>query len=120
MRVLNLRGHHKFWPTHQEEEQYYFHENQEALTMLHNWRCLHGNLQEVTILHCLWVSKDHTHFKQALQIIKDSFKMSKRKPTSNSLWMETEINSQRLAQKKGDKENGKYYYFQIGLFTEQL
>ena len=46
--------------------------------------------------------------------------MSKRKPTSNNLWMETEINSQRLAQKKSDKENWKYYCFQTSLFTRQL
>lgn len=30
------------------------------------------------------------------------------------------MNSDRLAQKKSDKENGKYYYFQIDLYTEQL
>ena len=66
----NLLRHDKFWQA-QKEEQYYFHENQKVLTMLHNWHCcLHCNLQEVAILNCFWVSKDHTHFKQALKIIK--------------------------------------------------
>lgn len=31
--------------------------------------------------------------------------MSKKKATSSNLWMEIKINSQRLAQKKSNKEN---------------
>lgn len=41
--------------------------------------------------------------------------MSKRKPTSKNLWMETEINSQRLAQKEWQEK----YYLEI-LFSNQL